>query len=74
MSPRQAHVVDFIRRYQKANFGASPSCGEIAKEIGVKRHSQAWRTLLQLEDRHIISRETGVRYGQIVVHGERRVA
>lgn len=57
LTPRQVDVLDFIARY-RAEHRRSPSQGEIARHLGVTRHTIN-EHVYQLEKKGVISREKG---------------
>jgi SOS-response transcriptional repressor LexA len=67
MTARQAQLLEFIRSYQAAHGGASPSLGEMAAAMGFKSKSAATRVLRLLEAQGRVRRPPGRRARSIEI-------
>ena len=57
LTPRQAAVLAFLRRYLAENGGVGPTFAEIGAATGIRAKSQVHYTLTALEDRGRIIRQ-----------------
>lgn len=73
MTPRQKHLLDFIREYTQRNDGISPSYEEMCKALNIKSKSGISRLVLALERAGYIKRIPGCAR-TIVVLGQRNKA